>query len=228
MSKFQLNSGKEIYASECFRFENFDDDFNCSRKYKVIEPWQKLEVHDFYHPKYLDSGDYNGSLTNVSNREILLKEFGHLNGIYEIYGSYSYKSLVIQLDILNSNQELQEMIFALENYASLSDENASRLEEEAKENSWDSTCHDFLKSLEKKFNYNFEYLNCMFISLLFGKCEEITNTFWNFEYCEAYFPVDEMISKLNRKKFLKIFKEVFRNDFEGKAELIRGKNEKNS
>lgn len=228
MTKFHLDSGKVVDSSECLRLSEYssDEDSNQLHDYRSLYIDNLVKETDFYSPNYFDSGDYSGSLANKSNREVFLKEFGHIDGVIKCYGGYGYQGILIRLDVLNSNSELQECVFGLENYPVLDEEHWSELEEEAKQESWEDTRKDFLRSLRRKFNYDFSYLNNDFIDLLFSNLEQATNTYWYFEHCDAYFLIDDMIFKLDREDVLSAFEEVFNDSFDGDVEKIRVNYEK--
>ena len=97
----------------------------------------------------------------------------------------------------------------MDDYPVMDEDHLSEVEEEAKEESWNSyTRKDFLRALKKEFNYDFDKLNDAFIYRLFWKLEEYTNTYWIFEYTDAYFPLDKLFEKLTREEFLNVFKDV--------------------
>jgi hypothetical protein len=221
MSKFQLDSGKEINSNECLRYDKKNDYPESLGNYYHIPSNEQLKEDDWYSPKYFNTGDYDGSISNLANRQTLLKECADTEGILEVYGSYGHVTLLIRLDILNKNQELQDLIFSLEDYPCLDDELHSELEEEAKQEAWSNTKYDFVRELRKRFDYNFEFLNNDFIHALFSELEEVSNTYWYFEHMIAYFPVDDMLSNLNQKDILESFKEVFHESFNGNVEEIK-------
>ena len=221
MSKFQLDSGKEIDSNDCLRYRNDSDYPESLTNYYYIPSNEQLKEDDWYSPKYFNTGDYNGGISNLVNRQTLLKEYPDTEGIIEVYGSYSHATLLIRLDVLNKNQELQDLIFSLEDYPCLDDELHSELEEEAKQDSWENTRYDFIRELQRKFDYNFESLNNDFIYALFSRLEEVSNTYWYFEHMNAYFPIDDMLSDLTQEDILKYFKEVFQDLFDGDVEKIK-------
>jgi hypothetical protein len=227
MTKFHLDSGKDVDSFECLRLnEYYADDNTRLSSYSSLYNDGSVKETDFYSPNYFDSGDCSGSLANKSNREVFLQEFGHLDGVIECHGAYGHQGILIRLDVLNSNSELQECVFGLENYPVLDEEHWSELEEEAKQESWDYTQKDFLRALNKKFNYDFSHLTNDFIYSLFSNLEQVTNTYWYFEHCDAYFPIDDMMFKLDREDVLSAFEEVFNDSFDGDVEKIRENNEK--
>lgn len=209
MSYVILDSGKRINSSECYRLNYEDDNQSYLGSYSAISNFEKLEFSDYYCAKHFGYSDYSGSIHNKSNHELFIKEFGDSDGVKNVHGGYGYSDIFIRLDVLNSNEEIQECLNALEDYPVIDESHLSEIEEEAKQESWENyTRKDFLRALKKEFNYDFDKLNDAFIYRLFWKLEEYTNTYWIFEYTDAYFPLDDLFEKLTREEFLNVFKDV--------------------
>lgn len=210
MSHLILDSGKRIDSSDCYRLNYEDSDDSYIGSYSSIVDYQKLEWSDYYCSNHFGYSDYSGSTYNKSNHELFIKEFGDIDGVKDVYGGYSSSDIYIRLDVLNSNKDIQECLNALEDYPVMDEVHLCEVEEEAKQESWERyTRKDFLRALNKEFNYNLEKLSEEFIDRLFRNLEEHTDVYWIFEYTSAYFPLDEMISKrLTREDFLDVFKQT--------------------
>lgn len=209
MSYVILDSGKRINSSECYRLNYEDDNQSYLGSYSAISNFEKLEFSDYYCTEHFGYSDYSGSTVSKSNRELFLKEFGEVDGVKNIHGGYGYSDIFIRLDVLNSNEEIQECLNALEDYPVIDEDHLSEVEEEAKHESWENyTRKDFLRALKKEFNYDLEKLSDCFIDRLFRNLEEHTNVYWIFEYTSAYFPLDDLLEKLTREEFLDIFKQT--------------------
>ena len=221
MSKFLLDSGKEVFTSDCLRLKD-DCDGDSINDYECIKSTDVIKETDFYTSNNFESGDHNGSILGLVNRQVTLEEYPDLEGITQVHGSYSYKTLLIRLDVLNKNQELQDLVFSLEDYPCLDDLLLSALEEEAKQESLDDILHDFVRQLNDQFNYNFENLSNDFVSTLFHKLERDSNTEWYFEHLNAWFSVKNMLARLHQSDILEAFKEVFHEYFDGDVKRIRG------
>lgn len=212
MTIFNLKSGKQIDTTRCWRFQNYwenQDDQHLGSYDRIIG---EIKSSDYYEPKYTGYSDYSGAIEYKSNQQILLEKFGDLDGVLNIYGGYDTSLLFIRIDVLDSNEELQKMIFALEDYPILDEFHLSEIEEEAKEEALEHwVLSDFRRKLEKEWNYDFNYLNDDFMACLFSKCEEKTNTYWVFEYTDAYIDIDKMLN-ISREDFLDIFRLV-KEDF---------------
>jgi hypothetical protein len=221
MAKFQLDSGKEIFSDDCLRLKD-DYDGDSINNYERIKSTDVIKETDFYTSDHFESGDYNGSIVGLTNCRSILEEYPGIEGITQVHGSYSYKTLLIRLDVLNNNQDLQDLVFSLEDYPCLDDELLSELEQEAKEESLDDILHDFVRQLNDRFNYNFEALSNDFVSALFHELERDSNAEWYFEHTNAWFSVKNMLSRLDQPDILEAFKEVFHEYFDGSVNRIKG------
>ena len=207
MSFLILDSGERIDSCDCYRLNYEDDNDSYLGSYSCIQNYEKLEFSDYYCPNYLGYSDYSGSTYSKSNHELFLKEFGEVDGVKNVHGGYGSNDVYIRLDVLNSNQDIQDCLNALDDYPVMDEEHLSEVEEEAKEEAWNSyTRKDFLRALQKEFNYDLDKVSDAFIHRLFWKLEEHTNTYWIFEYTDAYFPLDDLFEKLTREEFLDVFK----------------------
>ncbi len=209
MSFLILDSGERIDSSDCCRLNYEDSNDSYLGSYSAIQSYEKLELSDYYCPKYFGYSDYSGSIYNKSNHQLFIKEFGEIDGVKDVHGGYSSSDIYIRLDVLNSNKDIQECLNALEDYPVMDEDHLSEIEEEAKYESWESyTRKDFLRALNKEFNYDLEKLSEEFIDRLFRNLEEHTNVYWIFESVDAYFPLDDLFQKLTREEFLDIFKQT--------------------
>lgn len=209
MSFLILDSGKQIDSSDCCRLYFEDSDDSHMGSYSSISNWEKLEFSDYYRINYLGYSDYSGSTYTKSNHQLFLKEFGEIDGVKKVYGGYGSNDIYIRLDVLNSNKEIQECLNSLDDYPVIDEDHLSEVEEEAKYEAWENYIRkDFLRALSKEFNYNLEKVSNEFIDRLFRNLEEYTNVYWIFEYTDAYFPLDDLLEKLTREEFLRIFKDT--------------------
>lgn len=97
--------------------------------YHVVQWTDILDLH-----KYFGSGDYVGTSLQRSNREVFLKKYGELEGVYEVYGDYSYNSVAIRLDKITP--EMIEELAVLDDYPLIDDEHHSNLEMEMEMDDW--------------------------------------------------------------------------------------------
>lgn len=113
--------------------------------YHVVQWTDILDLH-----KYFGSGDYVGTSVQRSNREVFLKKYGELEGVYEVYGDYSYNSLAIRLDKITP--EMVEDFEGLEEYPVLDDEHHSNLEMEMEVDDWQCYGEREFKDRLRKFS----------------------------------------------------------------------------
>lgn len=99
-------------------------------------------------PNYFLSGDYCGSLVELSNLQTFLEEFGNRRGVWEIYGSHSSSGLAI--DVRHLSAEMIEDLAALQDYPVRDEDHLSHLELEKEGEAWDGwVASDLLRSLSK-------------------------------------------------------------------------------
>jgi hypothetical protein len=90
--------------------------------------WQSVAL--LWVPSYCESGDYGGSVYQLSNAQALLEEFGGSPGCREVIGGHGSYGLAI--DPRYVKEELLEALEALENYPLYDEEHCSQLEENLK------------------------------------------------------------------------------------------------
>lgn len=95
--------------------------------------WQSATL--VFCPDYFSSGDYGGSLVELSNLQTFLEDFKNSPGVYELYGSYGSAGLA--LDIRHVTEEILEDLGALQSYPVRSEDHLCHLELEKEEEAWD-------------------------------------------------------------------------------------------
>lgn len=86
-------------------------------------------------PDYFSSGDYGGSLCELSNLQTFLEDFKS-PGVFELYGGYSSSGLA--LDVRFVTEEIIEDLGALQSYPLRSEDHLGALELEKEEEAWQS------------------------------------------------------------------------------------------
>ena len=87
-------------------------------------------------PDYFSSGDYGGSLVELSNLQTFLEDFKDKKGIWELYGSHGSSGLAIDVRALLDSELLEDL---------------SALELDKEQESWESYLRsDFLRALERQ------------------------------------------------------------------------------
>ena len=99
-------------------------------------------------PDYFGSGDYGGSLCELSNLQTFLEDFKS-PGIFELYGGYGSSGLA--LDVRFITEEILEDLCALQSYPLRSEDHHSALEIEKEEEAWQSWAEpDFRSAVIKE------------------------------------------------------------------------------
>jgi len=97
---------------------------------------------------FFQSGDYGGSLVELSNLQTFLEDHGEKPGVWELSGGWGSSGLA--LDVRFLEEELLEELEALESYPLRSEDHLSFLELEEEGKAWESwASSDFRKELEK-------------------------------------------------------------------------------
>jgi predicted transcriptional regulator len=94
--------------------------------------WQSATL--VFCPDYFSSGDYGGSLVELSNLQTFLEDFKDSPGVYELYGSYGSAGLA--LDVRHITAEILEDLGALQSYPVRSEDHLIYLELEQEEEAW--------------------------------------------------------------------------------------------
>jgi hypothetical protein len=99
-------------------------------------------------PHYFSSGDYGGSLCELSNLQTFLEDFKS-PGIFELYGGHGSSGLA--LDVRFITEEILEDLGALQSYPLRSEDHHSALELEKEEEAWESWAEsDFRRAVIKE------------------------------------------------------------------------------
>ena len=133
------------------------------------------------------SGDYCGAPHTLSNKRVLLDEFGGSPQCREACGSYGSASVVIDPRYLS--EDLLESLQSLESYPVLSEEDCSELEIELQNEAWENWAErDFSSALETTLSELLsdddlaesvvESLSSGALFSLFESLREETNTYW--------------------------------------------------
>jgi hypothetical protein len=109
--------------------------------------WQSATL--VFCPDYFSSGDYGGSLIELSNLQTFLEDYSNVPGVYELYGSYGSAGLA--LDVRHITEEILEDLGALQSYPIRSEDHLCHLELEKEEEAWECWAErDFRTALIKE------------------------------------------------------------------------------
>lgn len=81
-------------------------------------------------PPQLSGSDYSGGITERSNHRTFLRQFKDVDGVYDLYGGYGTYGIAIRLDVYTTNDDIKEVIDALQDYCLVSEDDYSELESE--------------------------------------------------------------------------------------------------
>jgi len=81
--------------------------------------------------------DYSGSTVERSNCEVFLERFGKTPGVWPVYGGYGTCGVVVLVE-KRADEEIKEVLDALEDYPLIDEEHMSNLELEIEDEDWDS------------------------------------------------------------------------------------------
>ena len=94
--------------------------------------------------------DYdNSSAVERSNFRVFLELYGHMDGVYEVYGNFESKGIVIDLDKADNDEGIKETICNLYDYPAIADDDVSLMEIEMEDSDFESWVRS---DLEKHVN----------------------------------------------------------------------------
>lgn len=100
------------------------------------------QLYEIPHTMY---SDYSGDTVHRSNCDVLLEDFKdrQSKGLWEVYGGHGTRGIVVDKDTLESD-EMQDILYQLENYPLISDDHHSQLEYEIETEAWQDYIRDDL------------------------------------------------------------------------------------
>jgi hypothetical protein len=164
--------------------------------------------HDFS-----SSGDYGGSLVELSNCSILTENYHHLLVIGGYSSSYATVSLSYLIENLDTGitEEIIDIYDSLNDYPVIDDEIWSQLEDKYASETWEACYKDeFIDLINKKFTTSTEPE----LTLTLGKdleslrnmLMERSNTNWcNEEGYTMYLDIDRIINSMTKADFNEYF-----------------------
>lgn len=148
--EFMLSGSIQIDDTENSNPSNFGD-FRYNSYYGIVlEDINKLKKEDvsraWFFPQFMTFGDYDHSChVERSNKRVFLEEYGHIQGIKEIYGGYGSEAVIIRLD--TDMTEFIEVLESLESYPAIDDEDCIFLEMELLNEAWEDYGKDEVQDL---------------------------------------------------------------------------------
>ena len=172
-------------------------------------------------PDYFSSGDYGGSLVELSNLQTFLEDFKDKKGVWELYGSHGSSGLAIDIRAL-LDSELLEDLSALQGYPVRCEDHLSALELDKEKECWDSYLKsDFLRALERHIEqlsesagFSDSQAELLTLALeqlpeseLWGLCSELSesaNVYWETEAINRYLDVERCAAELSLEDALEL------------------------
>lgn len=112
----------------------------------VITEEKKKEL--FILPEHMQGSDYSGDFTNKSNHRVFIKEFGEVEGVYDLYGGFGTFAIAIRLDVAESNTEIKDILEGLDNYSLIDEEDHSALEIESETEAFPEIISDIIREID--------------------------------------------------------------------------------
>lgn len=172
-------------------------------------------------PDYFSSGDYIGSLVELSNLQTFLEDFKDKKGVWELYGSHGSAGLAIDIRAL-LDSELLEDLSALQGYPVRCEDHLSALELDKEQESWDSYLKsDFLRALERHLEqlsesagFSDSQAELLTLALeqlpeseLWSLCSELSesaNLYWETEAINRWLDVERCAAELSLEDALEL------------------------
>lgn len=160
---------------ECYQPDNTDKNIPRAWEY-VYSPkdQNKISYGDikvdskgkFLEVPYTGYSDYSGSTVERSNCNCFLDTFEEYLGIsmWEMYGGYGTRGVLITLELYENNDEVKDIIDSLFDYPLINEDEMSSLEMEIENESWDDWIKsDLIRLLDKNnLSYNEDTLQADF------------------------------------------------------------------
>ena len=110
---------------------------SCSDFERIEVTEEDDKKHLYIQPDLLAGSDYLGTLVERSNHEAFLRDYGELEGIIDIYGGMGTFGVAIRMDVAENNEEIRDVMAALDDYCLIDEETHSRMESEEHDRAWE-------------------------------------------------------------------------------------------
>jgi len=128
---------------------------NCTRypygDFHQVHALNLPDIELFLIPGHFEGSDYSGGLANKSNHRSFLKQFGKVQGVYDLYGGFATYAIAIRKDVAENHQDIKECLDALENYGVMDDCDVTALEIEMQD---EFMKDDLVPELRRKILFN--------------------------------------------------------------------------
>ena len=171
-------------------------DFKAIPKGSYAEAEHSNEAELYIMPEEMSGSDYSGGIASVSNHRVFLKEFGKVEGVYDVYGGYGTYAVAIRADVAEANEEIKSTLAGLTDYPLIDEEDWSNIGAE-----WQrKAMPDILRNIQRDLNIE-EYIedadryieNDEILEELVWKAINELNLEWAYEYDSAYLSSDKVL-----------------------------------
>ena len=117
---------------------------------------RESKTGDFVEVPFCTYSDYSGGTVERSNHRVLIEKFKDCDGVWNVFGGYGTKAIIVSIESLQGNEELQDIIIGLQDYPCVDEEDWSNLEMEIEDEDWKSYRKEELteKLEEKEIEFN--------------------------------------------------------------------------
>jgi len=108
--------------------------------YSELKPTNSLDDEETLYvvPELLSGGDCASTGTvEISNHRVFLEKFEAKDGVHDVSGGYGSFGVAIRKDVYESDEDIQSVLQALEDYPVCDDEDLSELELTKSQAAWD-------------------------------------------------------------------------------------------
>jgi|WetSurMetagenome_2_1015567.scaffolds.fasta_scaffold104071_2 hypothetical protein len=106
----------------------------------------------FIIPDHLSGSDYSGGSYTVANHKVFLKKFSEVEGVYDLHSGHGTYAIAIRLDVYESNEEIKEVIDALDDYPCIDDEARSEVKRGWQQEAMKDILRDIERDLDRSTN----------------------------------------------------------------------------
>ena len=156
---------------------------------KVVNYRDVVPGNDFIISEHMSGSDYSGSTVTRSNFDVFKEQFGKCEGVVFLYGDYGSYGIAISLDCLMENEEILEILEALEDYPCIDDDALCAYEMELIEEAWEDWAMDrYRKDLEMSHT-NIDLIDDFDIREIFEAVALRLNEYWEADENVTYIDV---------------------------------------
>jgi len=182
-----------------YRFESWKEEDKKDLSSLSYGHIREDKTGDLIFVPYTTYSDYSGSTVERSNCRSFLEMFNqdedqYSGKIWEVYGGYGTRGVVILKSLFDENEEIQEVFENLDDYPLLDEDDWSTLEIEIQDESWEDWIKfDLIRLLEKDNLINEDYDEEKIQDQFYKIINEKDLYFIHEDAVSAYIDLDEVI-----------------------------------